>query len=104
MNWKKLLLGITAVNLIAWAGLELYWHRYADSDINVGAGCMVFAQLVAYYVVAIGSVVPESQPKMDENFKFKPHNCPGHQWFQHPYNTNAEECIVCKAERGKNKV
>ena len=42
MNYKKLAIGITLINLLFWGLLELWSYRYANSNVSSGAGFLVF--------------------------------------------------------------
>lgn len=94
MNWKKLIIGITLVNLLGWGLIELYSRRYAGSNISFGAGLLIFIQLVGYYIVTIASRIKLPHNKL---------NCQ-HDWHPDTYNPDIrEKCILCGAERGKIK-
>ena len=99
MNWKKLIIGITIVNLLGWAMIELWSRRYANGNVAMGAGFMIFTQLVGYYIVVIGSLikVPPTPPA-----SVKPWTCQKHDWQPAKYDpAHREECMCCGAERGK---
>lgn len=99
MNWKKLIIGITIVNAIGWLLLELWSARYADSNIDAGAGWMIAIHLLGYYIIVIGSKIPSPEPKKEP---ISPVNCPSHDWQTQKYSNDTEVCVKCGAERGKN--
>lgn len=94
MNWKKLIIGIVIVNIVSWLMLEFWMMRYDGGSASVPAGVMVFFQVLGYYIVTIGSRIPESGK---EDKPIKPQDCPGHDWQKSDYND--EKCIICKSER-----
>lgn len=56
MNYKKLIIGITIVNLFAWGILEVWGRRYAGTNIEIGAGILVFLHIAGYYIICISSI------------------------------------------------
>lgn len=98
MNWKKLTIGITIVNLLGWILIELWAKRYSGSNIEDGSAFLIGLHLLGYYIILIASRVPVTPP---EDKPIKPHNCPGHDWQTHKYSTTQEQCTKCGAERGK---
>lgn len=97
MNYKKLIIGLTVINIIAFAILELWIYRYSGGVAEIGAGVIVGLHILGYYVVVIASGVPEVEKEkvIDKS------NCE-HRWEPAVYSPNNEEnCIVCDARRGK---
>ncbi len=99
MNYKKLFIGITISNLFAWAMVELWLNRYANTEASTGVIFLIILQLGMYYISFIISsgVIKEEEVIV----KITPLNCPGHDWQPHQYSTRSEQCIICNAERGK---
>lgn len=98
MNWKKILIKITAVNVLGWILLEIWARRYSGTNVETGSAFLIILHLISYYVLVIGSNVPQATLKPD---KIEPHNCPGHDWQPHKYSDNQEQCVKCGAERGR---
>lgn len=99
MNWKKLIIGITTVNLFGWIMLELWSKRYATSNISIGAGILIFTHLVGYYIIVLASRI-KVKPAPE---KITPLNCPGHDWQKDEYSSEhykKETCVKCGAKRG----
>ena len=96
MNYKKILLSISIINVFAWGMLEFYSKKYAGSNVEIGAGFLVFFQLLAYYAVTIASY----SPKKIEEPEISPQNCKEHDWQKHKYLGSCEICVKCGAERG----
>jgi len=97
MNWKKLTIGITLTNLLAWVLIEVWSRLYASSNVAGAAAFLIGFHLLGYYVIVIASKVPKQLQKPES---IAPHNCPSHDWQKHKYSPNAEQCIKCGAERG----
>jgi len=91
MNWKRLSVLITLVNLLGWLLIEIWSYRYADRNISVAASWLIALHLFGYYLVATLSHVPKS---FDD---ITPLNCPGHDWQK--YGHFSERCTKCMAER-----
>ena len=96
MNYKKLLLGITITNLLAWVMLEIWRHIYSGTVVQIGAGLLAAVQVLAYYII----IIDANKHKTPEKVEITPANC-NHDWQPHQYGRNSEQCIICKAERGK---
>lgn len=94
MNWKKLTIGITLVNVLGWILLELWSFRYADSNISGGSGTMIFLHLLMYYIIVILSRIPDEIDKP---------NC-DHDWQPAKYSDDYETCVKCNADRGIEKL
>lgn len=98
MNWKKLTIGVTIVNILAWVLLEIWSFRYADSNVNLGAGWLVIIHLIGYYIIVIGSKLPKPLPEKEP---ITPANCPGHDWQNNEYSNALQKCVICEAKRGR---
>ncbi len=96
MNWKKLTIGITIVNIFAWIMLEIYSNRYSGTNVEIGAGLLIFCHILAYYIIVIAS----RTPKKEEEIKITPQNCKEHDWQKHKYSERQQQCVKCLAERG----
>ncbi len=97
MNWKRLIIWITIVNLLGWGLIELWAKRYASMSISGAAAFLIGFHLTTYYLIVLASL-PSS--KKDEKEKITPVNCPSHDWQRHKYGNNQEQCTKCGAERG----
>lgn len=97
MNWKKLIIGISIVNVFAWFMLEFWSKKYAGTNVSIGSTFLVIIQIIGYYIIAIVSRI--QPPKEDP--KPTPQNCIEHDWQQHKHIQHYEVCIKCGAERGK---
>lgn len=97
MNYKQFTLKITAVNLVGWLLLELYWYRYVNSPIELGVIFQIIVNLAGYYFAAISSSTGKDEP-----LKYHPYNCPGHDWHPSPGEIihRSDTCIICQAKRG----
>lgn len=101
MNYKKLFIGITIANIFAWAMVELWINRYADTLASGGATALIIVQIIGYYLAFVLSADTPTKPK-EEKEPITPANCPGHDWQQNKYSKTQEECMICGAERGKH--
>lgn len=95
MNYKKLTIGITAVNIFGLAMIELWGSRYADTNICVGAGFIIFVHIIGYYIIVLSAHTPIAKEGVT------PQNCKEHDWQPHKYSDRQEQCVRCGAERGK---
>lgn len=96
MNWKKLTIGITIVNIFALGMIELWGKRYSGTNIEVGAGFLVALHIFGYYFICIASRTPVKE----EEIKITPQNCKNHDWQKHKYSDSQQQCVRCGAERG----
>ncbi len=60
MNWKRITIWVTIVNILGWLLLELWMARYAEGNAEGGAGFLVFLHLFGYYIIAICSNMKDS--------------------------------------------
>jgi len=90
INYTKLILSITLVNILAWCFLELWIARYADGVAEMGAGWMIAFQLIGYYISMVSSRIDNNKTIVD------PKDCE-HDWQKS--DTYTEKCIICKSKR-----
>lgn len=97
MNYKKLTLGITAVNALGILLVEIWSVRYADSNIDISTGWLIFIHLLSYYILVISS----NQTKKNDRSKIEPIDC-SHDWQPAIFRPREREyCVICNSERGK---
>lgn len=66
MNFKKLIILLSIVNILEWGYLELWSYKYANSSIAIGTGILIVFHLLGYYIVVISVTTPKSEPKKEE--------------------------------------